>query len=437
METPGGGDASTEDRRTYWRNIIGFWILGLCNNFSYVIMLSAAHDILSTQEGANTTRPTPPPNSTQMPSASVPGGGTNRGGRFDCNSISTAAILLADILPTLIIKLVSPFLIHLLPYGYRVLFCCFSALTSFIVVSFSVVTWISILGVVFASVSSGLGEYTFLSLTAHFQTEVVWGWASGTGAAGLFGALSYSGLTQGALTPRHTLQLMVLVPVIQWASYFCLLVLPPTFSNWGLENVDGSAARRDRDEGLEEQPLIPSGGSGSMESHLNFSNKMQIIQRFLKYTVPLSLIYFAEYFINQGLFELLYFPTCFLGHSAQYRWYQTIYQAGVFASRSSAKCFRIHRIWIPAVLQFVNLFFLLSVVWFSYLPTIWIVFAIILYEGLLGGAGYVNTFNNISEETSDREREFAMGAASIADTMGIAISGAVALPFHNWLCQLG
>ncbi|XP_062919105.1 battenin isoform X3 [Mobula hypostoma] len=401
METPGGGDASTEDeraapivwnvldRRTYWRNIIGFWILGLCNNFSYVIMLSAAHDILSTQEGANTTRPTPPPNSTQMPSASVPGGGTNRGGRFDCNSISTAAILLADILPTLIIKLVSPFLIHLLPYGYRVLFCCFSALTSFIVVSFSVVTWISILGVVFASVSSGLGEYTFLSLTAHFQT------------------------------------------------YFCLLVLPPTFSNWGLENVDGSAARRDRDEGLEEQPLIPSGGSGSMESHLNFSNKMQIIQRFLKYTVPLSLIYFAEYFINQGLFELLYFPTCFLGHSAQYRWYQTIYQAGVFASRSSAKCFRIHRIWIPAVLQFVNLFFLLSVVWFSYLPTIWIVFAIILYEGLLGGAGYVNTFNNISEETSDREREFAMGAASIADTMGIAISGAVALPFHNWLCQLG
>ena len=30
-----------------WRNIAAFWVLGLCNNFPYVIMLSAAFDILS------------------------------------------------------------------------------------------------------------------------------------------------------------------------------------------------------------------------------------------------------------------------------------------------------------------------------------------------------------------------------------------------------
>lgn len=30
-----------------WRNIIGFWILGLCNNYPYVIMLSAAFDIIT------------------------------------------------------------------------------------------------------------------------------------------------------------------------------------------------------------------------------------------------------------------------------------------------------------------------------------------------------------------------------------------------------
>lgn len=33
-----------------WRNIIAFWIFGLCNNFPYVIMLSAAFDILSSLE---------------------------------------------------------------------------------------------------------------------------------------------------------------------------------------------------------------------------------------------------------------------------------------------------------------------------------------------------------------------------------------------------
>ena len=38
------------DRFTKWRNIIGFWILGLCNNFPYVIMLSAAFDIIQQLE---------------------------------------------------------------------------------------------------------------------------------------------------------------------------------------------------------------------------------------------------------------------------------------------------------------------------------------------------------------------------------------------------
>jgi len=29
--------------------LISFWILGLCNNFGYVVMLSSAHDILKSK----------------------------------------------------------------------------------------------------------------------------------------------------------------------------------------------------------------------------------------------------------------------------------------------------------------------------------------------------------------------------------------------------
>jgi hypothetical protein len=32
------------------RNLIAFWLLGLCNNFGYVVMLSAAKDILEKSE---------------------------------------------------------------------------------------------------------------------------------------------------------------------------------------------------------------------------------------------------------------------------------------------------------------------------------------------------------------------------------------------------
>jgi hypothetical protein len=36
-----------------YRNLVAYWILGLCNNFGYVVMLSAAHDILSENFGQN------------------------------------------------------------------------------------------------------------------------------------------------------------------------------------------------------------------------------------------------------------------------------------------------------------------------------------------------------------------------------------------------
>lgn len=30
-----------------WRDLTAYWILGLCNNYGYVVMLSAAHDIIA------------------------------------------------------------------------------------------------------------------------------------------------------------------------------------------------------------------------------------------------------------------------------------------------------------------------------------------------------------------------------------------------------
>ena len=44
-----GGDITVDrpmNKFTKWRNIIGFWILGLANNYPYVVMLSAAFDTI-------------------------------------------------------------------------------------------------------------------------------------------------------------------------------------------------------------------------------------------------------------------------------------------------------------------------------------------------------------------------------------------------------
>ena len=62
--------------------------------------------------------------------------------------------------------------------------------------TFSVHVWLLLLpGVVCASIASGLGEYSFLQLGSYFDSNVISTWASGTGGAGVFGALIYAGLT--------------------------------------------------------------------------------------------------------------------------------------------------------------------------------------------------------------------------------------------------
>ncbi|XP_040212119.1 battenin [Rana temporaria] len=426
-EEEGNGEGSAPPQAqtgSQWRNLAAFWLLGLCNNFAYVVMLSAAHDILRTE-----TNETSPVNVTNSSSS-----------RYDCNRISTAAVLLADILPTLVIKFTAPFYIQQIPYNYRVCVCIITAASSFLLVSFSTDIAVSLLGVIFASVSSGLGEITFLSLTAFFYSDVVSYWSSGTGGAGILGALSYLGLTSAGLSPRSSLLVMLIIPLLLLISYFFLLIPPPSLPRWRFPKgssrgyipthqrplLNGSSVQQTGPH------LTPSG------PHLTLLKKWQIIKSLLKYMIPLSLVYFAEYFINQGLFELIYFPDITTSHSEQYRWYQMLYQAGVFISRSSVRCVTIRRIWVLACLQCGLATFLLIGVYYLFLIkfTLYGICAIITFEGLLGGAAYVNTFNNIAVESKPEDKEFAMAAACVSDTLGISISGAVALPVHNYFCGL-
>ncbi|XP_063327199.1 battenin-like isoform X2 [Pelmatolapia mariae] len=398
-------------------------------------MLSAAHDILEKQESRNETAST---------SASLhvdfQVGNSSNSSIYDCNPVSTAAVLLADILPTLFIKLFAPFVIHKMPYGVRVLFCAIMAATSFLLVSFSSAVWMSILGVIFASISSGLGELSFLSLTVFFSRSVLEGWGSGTGAAGLIGALLYSVLIQAGLSPRNTLLIMLVVPITMVVSYFFLLVCPPSLPQWRTKETEYAAlVSEDRQQLLdssdEEEPES-STTEDQPTGPLSFRERLFVIRGLWRFVLPLGVVYLTEYFINQGLMELLFFHNIFLTHAAQYRWYQTLYQLGVLLSRSSLRCVKIRKVWILSVLQMLNAVFLLLAVRYLFLPTVWLVFAFILYEGLLGGAAYVNTFHFISKETEDRHREFSMAAASVGDSLGITVAGLISLPVHTYFCSL-
>ena len=393
-----------------YKNLLGFWLLGLFNNYAFVIMLSAAHDLIHDNEKTDrNVTVVSSPNNTR-----------------DCNKLSTGIILLANEIPAITIKLFAPFMT--LWISMRVSFVVIFSALSFLIVSFSRTIPITLLGVVCASLSSGLGEVSFLAFTPQFSEPVISAWSSGTGAAGVIGAGSYALMTNIGLSPEQTVLFMLIVPGGLAVTFWCLL--DPSRSRDS--NAEYTAlAQSEQEEDIYLQTL--------QQPSLCFMEKITIIRSLLKYMIPLGTVYFFEYLINQGLFGLLYFPDTFLSHSQQYRWYQLTYQLGVLVSRSSLVCLVITRIWILSLLQGLTAAILCfqAVTWsLSGDSGLVLVFLVIFWEGLLGGAAYVNTFHRISEESEERSREFSLGITSVSDSLAVALAGIVALPLHNIICDM-
>lgn len=242
-------------------------------------------------------------------------------------------------------------------------------------------------------------------------------WSSGTGGAGVIGAVSYAGLTM-VLSTEHTLLVMLAVPLLQAITFWCILEHPAHTKIPITKN------------GIDSQEQI------IQVPRKSFKDKINLLPGLMKYMIPLGLVYLFEYFINQGLYELVEFKDIWLTHSEQYRWLQVDYQIGVFISRSSVNIVSINKIWIMSVLQFVNVLILLFETLYYFMPNIWIVFALVLWEGLLGGGAYVNTFYKMSIEIPKEDRETSLGIGSMADSIGIALAGWLSMPVHNAICKL-
>jgi battenin len=154
--------------------------------------------------------------------------------------------------------------------------------------------------------------------------------------------------------------------------------------------------------------------------------------------LPLLLVYIAEYTINQGVAPTLLFPiesSPFKEYRSFYPTYNAIYQVGVFLSRSSTPFFRVHHLYFPSFLQMLNLVLLTTNALFNFIPSVYIIFAIVFWEGLLGGLVYVSTFAEITDNVPKEDREFSLGATSVSDSGGICVAGFIGMALEVALCR--
>jgi battenin len=329
---------------------------------------------------------------------------------------------------------------------------------------------VKLFGVVIASLSSGGGELSFLGLTHYYGPFSLAAWGSGTGGAGLVGAGLYVLLTTTiGLSVKTSLLASAFLPCIMLLSFFVILPRGPlrrAQSSKGYSNIPTIDIDSDDIANLPidsaAQSLLAPGPSGVAEVYHAYSPRpstpisssfatkptfKQNLQRarslFLPYMLPLLLVYIAEYTINQGVSPTLLFnvsPTHplnppFKAYREFYPFYNFLYQIGVFISRSSTPFIRVHSLYIPSFLQIANLALLISQSLWNWMPSVYVVFVVIFWEGLLGGAVYVNTFAEIMEKVPDQDREFSLGATSVSDSGGICVAGFIGMVLEGALCS--
>ena len=215
---------------------------GLINNVLYVIILSAALDLVG---------PT------------VPKG----------------VVLLCDVIPSFFMKLCAPYFIHVIPYPLRIILMSILSAVGMLLIALTpaytdggtIATKMA--GVVLASSSSGTGELSFLALTHFYGKFSLAAWGSGTGGAGLIGAGAYAlATTSIGLSSKDTLFASAFLPIVMLASFFVILPLRPLKRRAARNDTRSSTADEDDTsprpdiedrDAAEEEGLLQEGGAPS------------------------------------------------------------------------------------------------------------------------------------------------------------------------------
>ena len=167
--------------------------------------------------------------------------------------------------------------------------------------------------------------------------------------------------------------------------------------------------------GVEFQPL-----------HVGTRAKLRQVLSLWPYMLPLSLVYFFEYALQSGVWAAVGFPLVNKGARKKfYDYSNTVYQLGVFFSRSSGLlCKTSYRTLalMPAIQGVLFVLFWCNAIWmWLYNYTLMIPCFLV---GLIGGSIYVGMFSLLSEleGESPATREFNLTATSLGDSIGIILS---------------
>jgi len=437
-------ESSTKKPSEKYRNLVAFFLLGLLNNVTYVLMNAGAGDI-------------------------VPG--------------NYAVIYLCNIFPSMLVKITGPYWFQYFTYRQRILMASISVALCYILVNHFETTWLRLFGVALGAVQGGLGEATLLAMSQFFTNpeQCLVFYSSGTGLAGPIGyfiSLVISPLlilnsSSNALKNIFSTILGEIFVAMYFATFVFVLETPwidqirqasqeVIFKKTKM-STDASMSESFLSEPALEAPCLagnimpppaepplgiaaqqPADDHASVQRVKSVADTFSAKERFMficglwPYMVPLFVVYLSEYACQSGVWTAFALPSTAaeaaerLKHKSHrdfaYKALNLTYQVGVFVSRSSGLLLQptVATLWLMPILQcaFWGFFAADSVQHFWYG---WTVLMPAFVVGLLGGAVYVNAFTLIDRNLSPEYRELALSATSFGVDAGILVGNVAGL----------
>lgn len=275
----------------------------------------------------------------------------------------------------------------------------------------------ALLACIVVGACTSLGELCCLSFFRELPAEALGGWGAGTGFAGIIGSAAYLGLLSVGFALPSVFAFMMPTALIYWLAFDYL-------DHQVQEARSLSVARGERPWPVSNEPGDP----------MTFEN-LQAVWKCASYIlVCMVAVYFLEYFIYPGLVDrdsLCPQTSSFLGqHVFTVSW--LAYNVGVTVSRASVALFRVERLWILAVLQFVN-----AALWIYEAATHKIVITFgslgytiivlwMVWVGVMGGCTYANCMYGFAKrpDIPDNLRELGITIGFAMSNIGIMLATA-------------
>ena len=332
---------------------IALFILGIINNTTYVVVLSASKKLCE------------------------------KFNKKDFIPFFSGSLVLFSIL----LKIINSKYLVKIRHKIRILVASILIITGILFIMLSIfvnIFFISIIGTIFVGLGTSFGSITILGFIKGFDPDIVVGFSSGTGFAGVFGSIYYEIMDLFHFNEYESFSFLIFGFIIYFLIFIWFIRLKKHFDfllrETDLENNDDSL--NDNIENKEAE----------INQKLNYQNFCPIIKKNIYYSLNLGFVYFFEYFCITTLATIAadnYKKDNYV-HKNCFQILQIMYQIGVAISRSSLDIIKVPYLTIITFCQF---FFFLLWLYFSFIITIniYFLFFAMFIVGLLGGLSFVNT----------------------------------------------